>query len=642
MAFASLDDMKTPAELSDWERTTSSQEVLDYLVELIPYGEGKLRLEYIARTVQGRLQPLLVIGDPAPKDPSEVPSDKAIVLVNCNIHSGEVEGKEAMLIFAREVAQGKHDDLLKDIVILLNPNMSPDGNDNLGKWRRNSQFSPKLVGTRDNGQGYNINRDMTKLDAYESRAMVEVMNKWDPVIFIDAHATNGSYMQHAVTYNWGLHPNTDPDIMMYNRGEFSSKAVGRRSYLYDKLDKVAIPYGNFYNYTNKPYAVRPDDDPYFPGELGGWITFEDYPRYTTNYAGLRNRLALLLEVYSYDPFETRVKTQYACIYGALKTIAGDKVKIKTLIAQADERSLSRAQNGVDDEEVTLNSRLEPLKGVKDIDEIDFDGKVTVQSYETENESTDPDADIVPEFVTAKDGDGDETEYRVDIVYPPKKVYEIPYYGKFVPTATRKMGALYVIRPGGDKAAELLIRHGIEVKRLTQDVEVDTFEWFKTGTMNPNPNLYEGHHQNRVEGEWKKSSDLKIPQNSYVVSTAQKNGSLAALLLEPECVDGMVAWNVLDNQIYNESTRYDEKFRTQDSKTNQWIVMPIWKFSSYDAIPASALESMETLPHDETLPPPVEYTSGTTGSSGCDAGLVGTLGIVVAAAAFAVRKFKKRR
>ena len=29
---------------------------------------------------------------------ADVPEDKGIVYVNCNIHSGEVEGKEAMLI----------------------------------------------------------------------------------------------------------------------------------------------------------------------------------------------------------------------------------------------------------------------------------------------------------------------------------------------------------------------------------------------------------------------------------------------------------------------------------------------------------------------------------------------------------------
>ena len=86
----------------------------------------------------------MIISDKAPKSPKDVPEDKGVVYVNCNIHSGEIEGKEAMMIFAREVAQGKHDDLLKDLVVIVVPNNSPDGNDKLDKHRIETQFTPKI------------------------------------------------------------------------------------------------------------------------------------------------------------------------------------------------------------------------------------------------------------------------------------------------------------------------------------------------------------------------------------------------------------------------------------------------------------------------------------------------------------------
>jgi hypothetical protein len=594
-AADSLEGLKTPAELSNWERTTSSQEVLDFCAEVARKSGGRVRLEYLTRTVQGRLQPLLVIGNPAPADPKSVPADKAVALVNCNIHSGEVEGKESMLIFAREAAQGKHDDLLKDLVILLNPNMSPDGNDNLGTWRRNTQFTPKLVGTRDNGQGYNINRDMTKLDAYEARAMVEVMNKWDPVIFIDAHATNGSYMRHAVTYNWGLHPNTDPDIMAYNRDEFSRKAIGSDSYLFKTLGSKAVPYGNW----GKNYSDIVAE---------GWWTFEDYPRYTTNYAGLRNRLALLLEVYSYDDFKTRVDTQYACVYGALQTVAADKVKIKSLIAQADARSLARAANGIPaSDAIALDSEMVPL------DDVD-NGHLLVDSYKTGDDGT-----IHP--VITRDSEG----FPLKIEFPDgEETFDTLYYGKFVPKGTEPMGALYVLRPGCDVALDRLLRHGIEVKRLTQDVHVNTFKWFQIEQMDKSGTRttpYEGHYRNSIAGNWIISNDLTLPANGLVVSTAQKNGALAALLLEPECVDGFATWNILDNQIYNESSRYD-RFRASVSDAGgRAVLMPVWKLDSYDAIPSSSMETVEGLPHDDTLPQPVGAGSGSSGGGGggCAAG-----------------------
>jgi hypothetical protein len=585
LASGPLDGLRTPAEESGYERTTSSQEVIDFLTEATRNSGGRMRLEFITRTVGGRLVPLLVIGSPLPKDPGDVAADKAVVIVNCNIHSGEVEGKEAMLIFAREAAQGKHDDLLKNLVILLNPNMNPDGNDRLGYWRRNSQFTPAMMGTRDNGQGFNINRDMTKLDSFEGRAMVEVMNRWDPVIFIDAHATNGSYMRHAVTYNWGLHPNTDPDVMKYNRGEFSRKAIGRDSYLFKTLGRRAIPYGNFEDYTQKPSS-------------GKWVTFEDYPRYTTNYAGLRNRLALLLEVYSYDDFKTRVETQYACVYGALQTVAGDKEKIKALIATADARSLARAADGIPaSDAIALDSSLVILEEGDD-NYVAAGGKVDVDSY-AEN---DPDNGIVPDFTA--DGDG----YRTGMSIAEPRTYSLDYYGKFVPKGTVPMGALYVIKPGAYKAVDLLLAHGIEVRKLTKEVSAAEFQWFKIDSMNTMRTLYEGHYRNAVSGGWETSRDLAIPRDSFVVSTAQKNGALAALLIEPMCVDGMVAWNMLDNQIFNETInqgRVPDRFRTRDSVTNAWVSMPVWKLSSYDAIPGGAMTALERPPHDDSLPKAIE-------------------------------------
>lgn len=607
-AAGSLETLKTPAELSNWARTTSSQEVIDFAKEVAQNSGGRIRLEYLAWTSKGNLVPLFVMGSPAPKGPADVPADKAIVFVNCNIHSGEVEGKESMLIFAREVALGKHDDLLKDLVILLCPNMSPDGNDDLGTWRRSTQFTPALVGTRNNGQGFNMNRDMTKLEAYESRALVELMNKWDPAIFVDAHATNGSYMRHAVTYNWGLHPNTDPDLMAYNRDEFSRKAIGKDSYLYKTYGAVSIPYGNF----GQNYSGLVDE---------GWWTFEDYPRYTTNYAGLRNRLAMLLEVYSYDDFKTRVDTQYACIYGIMQTVAQDKAKIKALIKQADDRSLARATRGLSASDVVcLDSKMEMLT------EVDG-GYVDVMSY-----AKDANGQVTP---TSTDYDADG--FKTAIHFAAEETYRIPYYGKFVPSGTEPMGALYIVRPGCDPAVTLLLRHGIDVRKTTEDVKIGAYQWFSIKSLDVASAVYEGHHRNTIQGDWIASSDLTIPAGSYVISTAQVLGGLAALLLEAESVDGLAAWNYFDNLITTESTRYDPFYTTISG--GRRVLFPVWKTVSYGAIPADKLTKVDEIPHDQSLPGG-EGSSSSGGSSGCNVAFSLLAGLGVAAMALLPRRRSK--
>lgn len=554
-----LEALLTPAEASGWARTTTSQEVIDFCVQVAAQSEGRIRIEYVARTAQGRLIPLLIIGKPSPEDPAGVAPGKATVLVNCNIHSGEVEGKEAMLIFAREVAQGKHDGLLEDLVILLVPNMNPDGNDSLAKNRISSQFTPKLVGTRTTGEGYNVNRDMTKLDSIEGRAVVCIMNKWDPVIFIDAHATNGSFMRHPITYNWGLHPNTDADLMAYNRGRFSDIALGSQSYLRSK-GKVAVPYGNFgLNYSGVVSE--------------GWITFEDYPRYTTNYAGLRNRLAMLLEVYSYDPFPVRVDTQYECIYGTLLAIQKDKDTIASLINQADERSVQRAANGIDPakDRVALDSRLEVLE------------TLTVMSYEQDDSGK-----IVA--TRLKDAEGDYCA----VEFAGERDYVVDYYGKFVPSGTELMGAYYLVEADGLAGVELLMRHGVKVSRLDKDTAIGAgaFQWYDVAKVNKAARVYEGHFMNKLEGAWRSAAAPQVfPRGTFVISTAQPLGAFAALMLEPASVDGATSWNFFDSAMQAKAGTVRASYASNPSDSAAAVGVPIFKVSDFGAIPA---ENMTTV------------------------------------------------
>ena len=527
---AILAELKTPAEESNWERTTSSQEVIDFLKVVAEHSAGRIILDTTTfATEAGTPISYMIISDVAPASPADVPEDKGVVYVNCNIHSGEIEGKESMMIFAREVAQGKHDDLLKDLVVIIVPNSNPDGNDNLGKNRITTQFTPKLVGTRAEGNGLNVNRDMTKLETACGRTIVKLMNDWNPILFIDAHATDGSYMRHAVTYNWGLNAGTDAELLAYNRDVFCSRALREGSYLASK-GKVAVPYGNWGYYYSDIVAE-------------GWRTFEDYARYTTNYAGLRNRLALLLEVYSYDDFPVRVDTQYECIYGALQVVAKDKDEIKAMIAAADARSEARATEGINPEKdfVALNSEMTTMP---------FEGKdtLTVLSYETGEDGT-----VIGERLYDDEGDPYAIEYGAPVDY------ETEYWGTFVPTDVETMGAYYLIDQDCTEFIELMKFHGVEMTQLPNDVTVAgadhlhfAIKSYTSGGAvidGRERKDYEGHFQTLVTGEWKKGDgDIVIPAGTYVISTAQRFGSFAALMCEPAAVDGGVAWNFFDNYL----------------------------------------------------------------------------------------------
>ncbi|MCI9270604.1 MAG: M14 family metallopeptidase [Dorea sp.] len=567
-----LDELQTEAEASGWEKTTSSEKVLEFCKTVAENSDGRIILDDTTfETEAGTPIPYMIISDKAPAGPDEVDESKGVVYVNCNIHSGEVEGKEAMMIFAREVAQGKHDDLLKDLVVIIVPNSNPDGNDDLDKNRIETQFTPKLVGTRTEGNGFNVNRDMTKLETACARTIVQLMNDWNPILFIDAHATDGSYMRHAVTYNWGLNAGTDAELLEYNRDVFCSRALRNGSYLESK-EKIAVPYGNWGYY----YSGIVEE---------GWRTFEDYARYTTNYAGLRNRLALLLEVYSYDEFSKRVDTQYECIYGSLQVVAKDKDEIKEMIAAADARSEARSTDGIDAKHdfVALNSEMTPMP---------FEGKdkLTVLSYETDDEGL-----VIGTRLYDDDGDPYAIEHGEPVDY------ETEYWGTFVPTEVETMGAYYLIDQDCAEFAELMEFHGVEMTQLDEDLTLDAEDYLHYGiesytsggaVIDGTPrDAYEGHYQTLVSGEWKKGDkSIVIPAGTYMISTAQRFGSFAALMCEPAAVDGGVAWNYFDDYFDAKENTFRANYRNSvtaeagsENERTEEVSIPILKIPEFDTI-----------------------------------------------------------
>ena len=68
---------------------------------------------------------------------------KLIVLAIGNIHAGEVCGKEALPMLAREILETPDHPLLKDLVIVLAPIYNADGNERVSKTNRPGQVGPE-------------------------------------------------------------------------------------------------------------------------------------------------------------------------------------------------------------------------------------------------------------------------------------------------------------------------------------------------------------------------------------------------------------------------------------------------------------------------------------------------------------------
>ena len=113
--------------------------------------------------------------------------------------------------------------------------------------------------------------------------MVRLLNAFDPHVMIDLHTTNGSRHAYHLTYETPNNPAVDPAIVPKDE-----RVDGARS-------RAAIKKADgweFHAYGN--VSGEPPDCV--------WRTVEDLPRYTHNYWGVRNRIGILSETYSYLPF----------------------------------------------------------------------------------------------------------------------------------------------------------------------------------------------------------------------------------------------------------------------------------------------------------------------------------------------------
>jgi hypothetical protein len=474
------------------------------LQELTPY----VRVEMLATSAEGRDIPLLVIGNPLPSPPSSLHHDgRGVIYIQANIHAGEVEGKEASLMLARDILLAPDLPYLDKLIILVAPIFNADGNERIRPENRRHQGGPEQgVGVRPNGQNLDLNRDSIKLESPELRGLVEnVLLRWDPLLLVDCHTTNGSYHQEVVTYSWGLNPNGDGAIVAYQRDKMMPEI---EAILEKKYATPAVGYGGFRDYKT------PEK---------GWETFEPQPRYVTNYIGLRNRLSILDENYVYADFRARVMGNYNFLRAILDYCSAHLEEIERLVAEADRKAILKGLSPTDKEAFFVEYDVLPLKN-----------PVTVHAYETE---------VIPR------GEGQRPEVRAtDKVI----VQTVPYYSDWVGKRGVRFPFAYVIGVPDTEILGKLRQHGLVVERLAEASTLEV-EAFRVKELKSAERAFQGHHLNQVKGEYAVETK-EFQAGTLIVPTAQPLGGLAAYLLEPESDDGLLVWNFFDRYIVPQWSR----------------------------------------------------------------------------------------
>ena len=497
----------TVAERSEFKATSRHADVMDFIHKLQALSP-KLRVETMAVSTEGREIPLLVIGNPLPAPPAAGRRDpRGVIYIQANIHGGEVEGKEASLMLARDILLAPEPPDLDKLVLLIAPIFNADGNERISPQSRPHQGGPEQgVGTRYNGQNLDLNRDSIKLESPELRGLVEnVLLRWDPLLVVDCHTTNGAYHQEVVTYSWGLNPNGDGAILAYQRDKMMPEI---ETLLEKKYGTPALGYGGF----------RDDRAP-----EKGWETFEPQPRYVTNYIGLRNRFSILDENYVYADFKARVMGNYNFLRAILDYASAHLEEIEKLVGEADRQAVLRGARPSGQEKFFVEYELGPLNN-----------PLTVHAYEIE---------VIPR------GEGQRPEIRAtDKV----KVHTIPYYSDWTGKRSVRFPFAYVLGVPDSEVIVKLRQHGLLVEKLTEPATLQV-EAFRVKELRAEERAYQGHHLNRVKGEYA-AETRTFPAGTFIVPTAQPLGVLAAYLLEPESDDGLLVWNFFDRYLVPQWSR----------------------------------------------------------------------------------------
>lgn len=492
----------TVAEKSGFKRTGRYDEVQRLCASYQQLWAEAVRCSEFGRSPEGRALLALVVSRSGALTPEEAHRRNIpVMLAQAGIHAGEVDGKDAGFLALRELLRDQAaPGALRAFVFVFVPVFNVDGHERFGRWNRPNQVGPEEMGWRTTAQNLNLNRDYMKADAPEMRAMLRLLNTWDPVLYVDLHVTDGAQFQPDISNTLEPIYAGDPDL----------HGLGRAM--------LAELNGRLTQMGSKPLDFYPDfvaeDDP-----ASGFAATPALPRFSNGYWDLHNRFALLVETHSWKDYPTRVRVTRNTLVTLADMTSREGSQWLAQFRQADQRA---QQLGGKEVAVDFDNGSHVMT-------LDFPG------YAYAREPSAVSGGLVTHYDTSK-----------------PQIWHIPYKDEVIAkTTVRAPGAGYIV-PAAHAAwvGEKLTLHGVRFQTLdrpTADAEVEAFRATK---VNYPKATFEGHTTMTFEGAWHEERQA-VPAGSLFVPIAQPNSRLAVALLDPQAPDSLAAWGFF-------ATAFEEK------------------------------------------------------------------------------------
>ncbi len=492
--FQPHNPLATQFERSLGVDTFSYDATLDYLNQLQAKSNGQFQVIDIGQSDAGKPIPMVIAAQGG-----KLSNSKPTILLQAGIHAGEIDGNDAVLMMLRDIVQGKRNDILSRVNLLFVPILNVDGHENSSPYNRINQRGPNNMGFRTNGRNLNLNRDYTKLETPGVRAVIAIINKYKPDLYVDLHVTDGADYQYDITY--GFSP------------EFASSSPQIAKVLSQKISPIIDQKLANYGHIPGPLTFVMNKRDLKQG-LAGWVAT---PKFSNGWGDLANVPTILLENHSLKPYKQRVLGTYVFVDGIIDAMhlhykplrraaqLESEVRPRELIVK---RGYSKKPNHID------------FKGIK---------------YE--------------KFISKLSG-----QQEVRYTGEPELIKDLPIYWQKEALATVKVPTAYYLPKSYASVAAKLQQHGIKLERVYGKVSNLKQIEFVNYKFDSEP--FEGAMRVAVEPKYVDIPDKKLTEY-YKVSTAQPRGKLAVHLLQPEAEDSFLRWGYFNTSF--QRTEYVENY-----------------------------------------------------------------------------------
>jgi hypothetical protein len=190
-----------PVDYSEGSRTYTNYTYYSEIAQIlrdIETTSNRVQIEVIGQSAAGHDLFLAIVSDPSSggrlgryqafrntmlKDPQKAQEMmeqgnadfKVPIFINASIHGNEPTGTDAALRMLKTLAYEDTEEvqnILENTIVLINISQNPDG---------------RIVKTRANSVGTDVNRDFITQSQPESKITVEQIVRWNPMIFLDLH-----------------------------------------------------------------------------------------------------------------------------------------------------------------------------------------------------------------------------------------------------------------------------------------------------------------------------------------------------------------------------------------------------------------------------------------------------------------------